>query len=73
MSSSLFEAAYIRARAAVGEDSWTQLTDLQHADLICCEMYRLGEEERDVGAATPGLLTHKAVFNPTGVISRTLI
>ena len=43
MPLSLFESAYIRSRAALGEDDWLWLTDLQRADLICCEMHRLSE------------------------------
>jgi hypothetical protein len=43
MPLSLFQSAYIRARAAVGGDDWSYLTDLQRADLIGCEMHRLRE------------------------------
>jgi hypothetical protein len=46
MPLSLFESAYIRSRAAIGEECWHRMTDLQHADIICCEMYRLAEVAR---------------------------
>ena len=52
MPSSLFESAYIRVRAMIGEDDWGWLTELQRADLICCEMYRLAKVERDVEKAS---------------------
>jgi hypothetical protein len=47
MPLSLFESAYIRTRSAIGEDDWRWMTELQHADLICCEMHRLAEAGRD--------------------------
>jgi hypothetical protein len=47
MPLSLFEAAYIRTRSAIGEADWCCMTELQHADLICCEMYRLTKAGRD--------------------------
>jgi hypothetical protein len=47
MPLSLFESAYIRTRSAVGEADWCCMTELQHADLICCEMYRLTKIGRD--------------------------
>jgi hypothetical protein len=47
MPLSLFESAYIRTRSAIGEDDWSCMTGLQHADLICCEMHRLAELGRD--------------------------
>ena len=43
MPLSLFESAYIRARSTIGELDWCCMTELQHADLICCEMYRLAK------------------------------
>ena len=43
MTLSLFQSAYLRVRASVGEDDWSYLTDLQRADLIGCEMRRLRE------------------------------
>jgi hypothetical protein len=48
MPLSLFESAYIRTRSAIGEVDWCCMTGLQHADLICCEMYRLAKIGRDV-------------------------
>jgi hypothetical protein len=48
MPSSLFESACIRVRAMIGEDDWGWLSELQRADLICCEMYRLDKVGRDV-------------------------
>jgi hypothetical protein len=47
MPLSLFESAYIRARSTIGELDWCCMTELQHADLICCEMYRLAKIGRD--------------------------
>jgi hypothetical protein len=47
MPLSLFESAYIRARSTIGERDWCCMTELQHADLICCEMYRLAKIGRD--------------------------
>ena len=32
----------------IGEDDWGWLSELQRADLICCEMYRLDKVGRDV-------------------------
>ena len=43
MPLSLFEFAYIRARSTIGELDWCCMTELQRADLICCEMYRLAK------------------------------
>jgi hypothetical protein len=51
MPSSLFESACFRVRAMIGEDDWSWLSELQRADLICCEMYRLANVERDVESA----------------------
>ena len=53
MPLSLFEFAYIRTRSAVGEADWCCMTELQHADLICCEMYRLTKVGRDREAEAP--------------------
>jgi hypothetical protein len=55
MPLSLFESAYIRSRSAVGEADWCCMTELQHADLICCEMHRLTkiEQDREAKAAPP--------------------
>jgi hypothetical protein len=52
---SLFESAYIRTRSAIGEADWCCMSELQHADLICCEMYRLAKTGRDgqAEAASP--------------------
>ena len=47
MPLSLFEFAYIRARSTIGELDWCCMTELQHADLICCEMYRLAKIGRE--------------------------
>jgi hypothetical protein len=47
MPLSLFESAYIRSRSVVSEADWCCMTELQHADLICCEMYRLTKIARD--------------------------
>ena len=51
MPLSLFEFAYIRARSTIGELDWCCMTELQHADLICCEMYRLAKIGREGQAA----------------------
>jgi hypothetical protein len=55
MPLSLFESAYIRTRSAIGEADWYCMTELQHADLICCEMYRLTKlgRDREAEAAPP--------------------
>ena len=47
MPLSLFESAYIRARSTIGELDWCCMTELQRADLICCEMYRLAKIGRE--------------------------
>ena len=46
-------SAYIRTRSAVGEADWCCMTELQHADLICCEMYRLTKIGPDGEAEAP--------------------
>jgi hypothetical protein len=43
MPLNLFESAYIRTRSAIGEADWWCMTELQRADLICCEMHRLAK------------------------------
>ena len=53
MPLSLFDSAYIRSRSAVGEADWCCMTELQHADLICCEMYRLTKIGPDGEAEAP--------------------
>lgn len=56
MPYSLFQSAYARARTALGEEDWRWLTDLQRADLICCEMQRLAEiewNEKNVPGCSP--------------------
>jgi hypothetical protein len=42
----------------IGEDDWGWLSELQRADLICCEMHRLAKVERDVESA-PDLPSRK--------------
>ena len=67
MPLSLFESAYIRTRSAIGEADWCCMSELQHADLICCEMYRLTKIERD-GEAEAALPEQEVPVHPVNRI-----